>query len=237
MVNVVGSGQIAKEFNSRGTLESAIIFASGVADSKCIDEQSYDRERKLLKENLELAKKSSQVFVYFSSCALSAKNYDLNRYYKHKQEMEEIIKNTINHYLILRVPQLFGEIKKHPTLINFLYYSIIEHKEFTVYSDAYRYVISINDLYIIVKELLKQGIKGKTFDVANPYRYKVLDIVNILEELTKIQANYNVVEKKDGYILDLTDIEKVVKSIYDELSFGKSYLYEELLTLVNRRFI
>ena len=232
MVNIIGNGQIAQEFKSKEKLDDAIIFASGVADSNSLDEKFFDRERTLIEVNVELSKTSNKVFVYFSSCALSSNDYELSRYYKHKKEMEDIIKKMTDRYLILRLPQLFGEIKRHPTLINYLYYNIMEHKNFMVYRGAYRYVICVSDLYLIVRELLLQGVEKQTLDIANTYRYSILDIVNIMEELTGVKALYDVIEKEDGYILDLDEMIQKIDLNKLDISFNEKYLYNRLSTKI-----
>lgn len=225
---IVGNGQIGTLFQLNEPIDNAMIFASGVSDSKCTDEELYDKERQLLIKNLKIAIASSIVFVYFSSCALTPKDYTLNRYYKHKKEMEDIIKKYTDNYLILRVPQMFGTIKMHPTLINFLFNHIIEYKRFTISNAAYRYVIHMDDLYSITKELFHQNIKSQTIDVANTYRYSVIDIVKILEDLLNIKARYDIVEIEDGYFLDLTDMEVIIKTMDKNIEFGERYLYKKI---------
>jgi len=107
---IIGNGQLANAFKEFDDKE-IVIFASGVADSNCIDEKQFERERLLLTSTL--SKYNDKTFVYFSSCALSAKEYPLNDYYKHKKQMELLIKKTTENYYIFRIPQLFGKLKTH----------------------------------------------------------------------------------------------------------------------------
>lgn len=90
-----------------------------------------------------------------SSCALSAIEYPKNDYYKHKANMEDIIKEHSNNYYIFRVPQLFGDFILHKTLINFIYKAIVHEHKFNVYNESYRYVIEINDVRKLVEKLFE----------------------------------------------------------------------------------
>jgi len=168
-------------------------------------------------------------FVYFSSCALSAKEYPKNEYYQHKKKMEDIVKEHSNNYYIFRIPQLFGDLILHKTLINFIYKSIEHKHRFNVYSEAYRYVIEINDVAKLVEAYLKYSKSCLTVDIANPYRYKVIEIVNVFENLLNKKAIYEVIEKEDKYLLDLSDINKFIKEYDINIEFGKNYLIDKLM--------
>ena len=144
---IIGSGQLAKTFED-STLSNTVIFASGVSNSNITDIKQFEREKCLLVNTLE--KNKDKKFVYFSSCALSAPKYPKNAYYEHKRQMEELIKEYSTNYYIFRIPQLFGALKHHKTLINFLYEAIINEEFFKVYNQAYRYVIEIDDVRKLV---------------------------------------------------------------------------------------
>jgi len=222
---IIGSGQLAKVFAKSQIKDDVCIFASGVSNSNCINEKEFEREKNLLIDTLKSS--CDKKFVYFSSCALSAVEYPKNDYYKHKANMENSVKEYSNSYYIFRIPQLFGDFILHKTLINFIYKSI-EHKyKFTVYDEAYRYVIEINDVRRLVESyLLTKG--NSTVDLANPYRYKVLDIVKIFEQLLNKKAYYEFVQKEDKYTLDLTSLENFVKEKELDIKFGEEYLMNKL---------
>ena len=177
---VIGTGQLATVFKD-STLNDSLIFASGVSNSNCKKNSEFQREKALLLESLENNRDKN--FIYFSSCALSSNDYPKNEYYRHKQKMEELIKENSNNYYIFRIPQLFGHLKSHKTLINFIYNCILDDEEFKLYSDAYRYVIEINDLKLLVEKYVAFSNSNIVVDLANNYKYKVLDIVEIFENL------------------------------------------------------
>jgi len=226
---IIGNGQLANAFKEFDDKE-IVIFASGVADSNCIDEKQFERERLLLTSTL--SKYNDKTFVYFSSCALSAKEYPLNDYYKHKKQMELLIKKTTENYYIFRIPQLFGKLKTHKTLINFIYNSIMNDEEFILYSDAYRYVIEMSDLVKLVNMYLQYHKPKITIDLANPYNYKVSEIVEIFEELLGKKSKYKILNKEDKYLLDLKAQNNFIEKYKIKVYFSKSYLRNKLLVLI-----
>jgi len=222
---VVGNGQLAQVFKN-SSLEDGCIFASGVSNSSCVDIHEFERESKLLMLHLE--KNKDKKFVYFSSCALSAKDYPKNAYYRHKENMENMIKTYSTNYYILRLPQLFGNLILHKTLINYLYKCLVHDHYFNVYSDAHRYVIEIHDVKKIVESYLSFSQSCIVVDIANPYRYSVLDIVNILEQLLQKNAKYSIIEKTDKYILEFEDMKKFIQQCKVSVDFNENYLFNHL---------
>lgn len=222
---IVGTGQIAKCFQNF-TLNNVVIFASGVSNSNTTDIAQFAREKFLLIKTLEANK--DKKFVYFSSCAITASEYPKNEYYRHKEDMENIIKKHSDCFYIFRIPQLFGDLILHKTLINFIYKAIMHNHAFNVYDEAYRYVIEINDLRKIVELCLINNNACITIDLANPYQYKVLDIVEIFEKLLNKKANYNLIHKEDRYYLNLSEIEELIKKADLDLDFGENYLIKKL---------
>ncbi len=224
---IIGNGQLAKTFKEdRCFFDDVVIFASGVTNSDCRDNREFNREKELLEKTL--VENNDKRFVYFSSCALSAEDYEKNEYYQHKQHMEDIISENSNNYLIFRIPQLFGNLIHHKTIINFFYESIQQQQQFTIFAEAYRYVIEINDVKKLVKAYLKFSNQCKIVDLANPYRYKVFDIVNILEKLLKKKAVYTILEKEDQYRLDFSEMEDFIKAHSIHMAFGPDYLFNKL---------
>ncbi|UQB43257.1 NAD(P)-dependent oxidoreductase [Thiomicrospira microaerophila] len=231
---IVGSGQIATIFKNdanQDKYKDVCIFASGVANSNCTDPNAFLREEKLLL--ISLSECQNKKFVYFSSCALSATEYPKNDYYNHKFKMEQLIKNNAENFLICRVPQLFGDLKKHGTLINFIYNSIVNNEEFNVYSDAYRYVIDIDDVKRFVDAYLNDHKEPTVIDLGNPFRYRVLDLVKTFEDVTGIKAKYKLIEKSDSYILQFEEIKNFVKTKKINTVFGEDYFLKKISLRIN----
>lgn len=220
---IIGNGQIARLFSDYFA-DNICLFASGVSNSRCENSFEFDREKKLLFESIK--KYPHCKFIYFSSCALSAQNYPKNQYYLHKQNMEEIIQQSVKNYYIFRLPQVFGELKRHFTLINYIYTCIKDNIEFEIYDEAYRYVIEISDIKIIVDYFLKNYSSNIVADIANPFRYKVLDLVKIIEYKSKKRGIYKIVSRSDGYFLENSNY--INEAMKQRLQFGKDYFYNKL---------
>ncbi|MDD1782472.1 hypothetical protein LRP49_14970 [Enterovibrio sp. ZSDZ35] len=223
---VVGGGQLAKVFANFSHDDSVCIFASGVSNSACLLESEFEREKALLLENLHNSR--NKKFVYFSSCALSPDDYMLNAYYEHKSKMELLIKENSDNYYIFRIPQLFGDLILHKTIVNFIYKAIVHNHKFNVYNGAFRYVIEIEDLKELVCKFIAISEPNIVIDFANPYRYSVLDLVRSFEKVLKTTASYNLVDKNDSYILNLSAMDEFVKDNSLDFSFGEDYFERKI---------
>lgn len=222
---IIGNGQIANAFIDK-KLNDCLIFASGVSNSNCVDDIEFQREKELLCKFLN--EYEDKKFVYFSSCALSSEEYPKNRYYKHKVEMELLIQKFSKNYYIFRIPQLFGKFKKHNTIINYLYNNIVNNKQILIYDKAYRYVIEIEDLVALVMKYLEVSSSQVIVDLANPYRYSVMEIVNILEVITGKKSVYKIIKKDDSYYLNLDSLEEFIIKNNLDIQFSKFYLANKL---------
>lgn len=223
---IIGTGQLAKVF--AGYIdENVCLFASGVSDSSCVDSTAFDREKSLLLSTLRTY--PAKRFIYFSSCALSAADYEKNAYYNHKADMEDLVAKHANHHFIFRIPQFFGDLIHHKTLINFIYESIQGGLEFNVYNDAHRYVIEAEDVRKLVLLFLENSNENLTIDLANPYRYPVTEIVETFERLLNKEAYCNIVTRTDKYTLDLTDLMSFLNRLNVDMGFGVDYLRQKLL--------
>ncbi|MEC9388323.1 MAG: NAD(P)-dependent oxidoreductase [Pseudomonadota bacterium] len=222
---IVGNGQIANALEKYDR-NDVCILASGVSDSKCTDRMKFKRERDLISRYiLENPRKK---IIYFSSCALSSTDYLDVAYYRHKKDIEQLIKRSAQSWLIFRVPQLFGPLKEHPTLINFLFQSIRSLKEFTLNEKAYRYVIDIDDLTDVVEGALCLGLHSEVVDVANFHRYSVREMVEIIEAQLNVKALFKTVSVDDAYFLDLERFSEICKELGIENRFSKNYLDSSL---------
>ncbi len=230
---IIGNGQLAKAFLNADS-DTSVIFASGVANSNCVDAAVFNRESELLYKTLH--ENIDNRFIYFSSCALSADDYLLNDYYRHKKKMEEMIQELAGSYAIIRLPQLFGDLKSHSTLINFLYESLMLGREFFVYDGAMRYVIDIDDVKNVVDILRKVDQPNSIIDVANPFRYSVIQLIEILEGLTGKEAKYTLIRKADAYLLDLSEFSRLIYENNIQGSFGVNYFSSKISQRIARLY-
>jgi nucleoside-diphosphate-sugar epimerase len=222
---IIGNGQIAQALRSFDR-DDICFFASGVSDSGCTDTAQFDREKRLLDHAFK--EFAGLRFVYFSSAALSAGEYPINQYYQHKIEVEKMLGDNSSAALILRIPQLLGPLRRHPTIINHFFYSIMLNKEIYACRQAYRYIIDVKDVCTLVLSLLNSSIQGGIFNLANPHRYSIPAIIRSFEDILGVHANCIWLDKHDGYDLDLAPMLKHISLCNLSVPFSEEYLYLRL---------
>ena len=223
---IVGDGQIAKAFSSYVDDNEVLIFASGVSNSGETIKIEFEKERLLLEHYLKIH--NEKKIVYFSSCSVADNKSNSSPYYVHKKAMEELIKKYSTSSYIFRLPQLFGELKRHTTLINYLYFKILDGERINIYEGAYRYVIHVMDVVSIVSKLLLLGKEGMVIDLANPYAYSIKEIVECLEIKANKKAIYNIKKENDTFNLDLSTMLAFISKNELDYGFGKSYFPNKL---------
>ncbi len=144
---IVGNGLIADGFiRSQINFDNWVIFASGVSSSMDDNIDNFKREKdlliKILKDNNHLK------FIYFSSVLVGISD---KQYYKHKLEMENLVKSEHNNYIIFRTPQIVGPTGNKNNLFNFLQNKIKNNEVNIIYNEIERALIDIDDLVQLVK--------------------------------------------------------------------------------------
>lgn len=131
---VDGNGDIASVLIDR---EDFIFFARGVSNSQCIDKKQFERERLAILKHTDTDKH----FVYFSS--LSVYTHD-TPYTRHKETMEELIKQTFKLYTIIRIGNITWGNNQN-TIINFIKNKIKNNESFTI-RDEYKFICTFEEL-------------------------------------------------------------------------------------------
>lgn len=139
---VLGNGLIANSLLSYKDNNDIIIFASGVSNSNEIDQYEFNREVKLLEE----LKIDNRKLVYFSTCSIFDESLKDSPYVNHKINMENIIKDKFDKYLILRLPNIVSNSSNPNTSFNFFKKKINMGEEIICKKDSYRYFIDIDDI-------------------------------------------------------------------------------------------
>lgn len=229
---IIGNGQIASAL-SRYDSPKILYFASGVPNSGCVERSQFDREKRLLRESLASC---DGKFVYFSSCALSASNYSLNKYYMHKLDMEKDVRDFSENYLIIRLPQVLGDFRVHPTIFNVFFDSIHSGKQFQIYEGSFRYIIDLDDVARASYAIASNSEAGLVVDITNPVRYSALQIVQAIQDSVGVAASYVTVAKDDAYIIDTSEGSRLLSSMAIDLGFGSDYLHHKVQYRVERYF-
>jgi len=203
---IIGNGLVANSFFSfKDKCKNSLIFASGVSNSCLTDEKEYSREKNMLKEALLRCEKEKLKIVYFSSAGEvygstghPAKETDpvspQSLYGYKKIEFEEFIKEADIEYLILRVPNLVGRNQNQHQLFPSLIKQVLQGKV-TVFQNAWRDLLDVEDLSRGSVELLRLGVSRQTLNFVSGISIPLIDIVFCIIFYTKIKCLINLVPK------------------------------------------
>jgi len=218
---VIGKGLIAKRFYSYENDSDILIFASGVSNSKNKNEALFARELELLQDTIKTY--PDKILVYFSTCSMHDPGEANSPYTLHKLQLEDIIQKKVKRYYIFRVSQIVGQATNPNTVLNFFYYHIENQINFDLWVNAYRNIIDMDDVFLIIDRILKTGTLGnQVIHVANPESYRVTDIVAALEEVSGKTACAIPIDKGFNFEIDISLILPVIKDL--KIDFDHSYL-------------
>ena len=161
---IIGDGDIASILPER---PGFCFFASGVSNSGETRESEYQREKDMM-----LLQDKKWHIVYFSS--LGALDGD-TRYYRHKKEMEELVK-TFDTYTIVRIGNITWG-KNPNTLINSMRLRLKKGEKLEI-RDEYRYLADKDEFLYWVKLLpewsCEISIPGKRMKIKDMVKEYVL---------------------------------------------------------------
>jgi nucleoside-diphosphate-sugar epimerase len=218
---VVGNGMIANRFAEYQGNDDIIIFASGVSNSKDIVDEHFLREFQLMHRTIK--DYPEKIFVYFSTCSVGDIDLALAPYVIHKKKVEEFIKKNVEKYYLFRISNLAGTSNNPYTLLNYFIFNILNNHPLTVWTNAYRNIIDIDDMYAIANYFLSSGENiNTTINIANPVNYSVPYIIKTIEEHLNKKATSSETERGDDYTIDVSIIEPLFKQL--DIQFGNSYL-------------
>jgi hypothetical protein len=218
---VIGNGMIANSFASYTTDDTKIIFASGVSNSKNTIEENFFREFELLKQTIK--DNPGKAFVYFSTCSIDDKDLSNSPYVLHKIAIENFVKENAGNYFIFRISNIAGVSNNPYTLLNHFIFNVLQNRTITVWKNAYRNIIGIDDVYAIADNILKDNIlTNKTINIANPKNYPVPFIISRIEDHLNKKANCIEIERGDNYNIDISLIEPIINKL--SIRFNDDYL-------------
>mgnify|MGYP000707535084 CR=1 FL=1 len=222
---IIGNGQIAKSFLSYKNNNRVLIFASGVSNSQESDLINFNREKSLI--NSAINNNKDKIFVYFSSCSIYDLSLKDSSYVKHKIAMESLIAKNTNKYYIFRLPQVVGSIRTINTnLVSFLFTSIFNNTTIDIYQKSTRNLIGLKDVFSSADFLISNNkYINEITNIATPYNVTVINIVQMIEEITGLSLSYNLLDV--GYSYDI-NIDKLHDLGIDLDIFASGYLYDIL---------
>jgi len=230
---IIGNGFIAQNFQSKIKIIKKLnlaIFASGVSNSLTHNNSDFLREKKKIVKYKNRI--NNKTLVYISSCGVFDPSRNQKPYFIHKIEMENLVKTNFKKFIIIRFPEIIGHSSNKNNLINFLYDKIKNNKKFTLYFNAKRNVLDVNDAINLSLAYIEKKInkKKKNFEIniANERFYTVLKIINTIENITLKKANFI---KKNIYNSNWEFINSIDKKLMKKLNirFNKFYLNNAII--------
>lgn len=219
---IIGSGLLARAFAPAfSQRDDVCIYAAGVSNSACTDIHEFAREQQRLTDALQQAKHVG-VFVYFGTCSVADPETQNTPYVLHKLAMEQLVSEH-SHHLILRLPQVAGKTPNPHTLLNYLYARIARSEAFSLWRNAKRNIIDVDDVVSITSHLIAdKTARNITLNIANPVSYPMADIVVAMEHAVGKRAIYDLVDRGSEYPIDTGAILTVLDKA--AVKFGAGYL-------------
>jgi len=209
---VVGNGMLANVFHEYQFNENKLIYASGVSSSLEDSDIEFNREKKLLKKML--LENETKQFIYFSSCSLEDISLRETPYHIHKLNMEKLIKRNSNNYLIFRIPNIIGKYGNDNNIINFLINKVENDLRFSIWKNATRNIVDIDDLYKIVSYILNNTkLTNQVINIAYNESIKIFDLIKAIEEFLNKKAVFDIEDKG----IDMKIENHIIKKVMLEL--------------------
>lgn len=218
---VVGSGMIATRFAEYTADERYVIFASGVSNSRETDAAQFARETHLLEKTIR--EHPDKTLVYFSTCSIEDPDAADSNYVQHKKKMEAMIRKQVRSFYIFRVSNVAGTSNNPYTLLNFFVFNILRDIPVTIWKNACRNIIGIDDVYSLIHHILSHRLwPNSVVNIANTENYSVPEIVETIEHHLSKQAIKNLVDKGEAYRIDVSLIKPLIETL--GIRFDDSYL-------------
>ena len=184
---IIGNGLIAKTLVEFKDNPDVVIFASGVSNSQEVDSLAFAREKDLL-----LSQERDKTIIYFSTCSIFDVTAQQTRYVKHKIAMENLLRYNFSKFKIIRLPSVLGNNNNPHTLFNHILNKINLGEEVTVVRNAWRYLLDVDDLKIIIPLIIKAD-RNSSMNITYGNVITVLSIVEILSALLNKEVKINLV--------------------------------------------
>lgn len=176
----------------------ALVFARGVADSRCDDPAEYARETALIDAALREAEVAGIPFVYFVGAPIYG-SFDgpvdegtplrpASSYGTHQAMAEERIRARAASHLIIRLPNVVGPGGNPLQLVPSLARQVLAGSV-VVQQDAERDIIGVERVVDAVLALLEAGVANETVIVATGISTPVRDLATWLEADLGVRAS------------------------------------------------
>ena len=201
---IIGNGLLASLFVDCKH-DDCIFFASGVSNSLETNPEAFKREEDLILQTI--ASFPDLIFVYFSSCSIYDSTKNESPYVLHKLKMEQIIKNNMKRWLILRVSNAVGKGGNPNLLMNYLVRSVHNNEVINVHTQATRNLIDADDIKQICLRLLDNHTENHLINIAYLNNYSIIEILEVMETYFSKKIEVSLVKSGTGYQINIPEIE------------------------------
>lgn len=216
---IVGRGLIGSLFVNDDR-EDIIFFASGVSNSLEERSEEFIREENLIRTTIK--ENQEKIFIYFSTCSVYDSSKTGSDYVLHKLKMEQLVKNSCDRYLVLRVSNAVGKGGNPNLLMNYLIRSIKNKETINVHTKATRNLIDADDIKNITFKLLDEKVLNKIVNVAYVQNYAIIEILEVIERFYDTKLDLNLIKSGSGYDINVPDVEEYF--VKNNLTNKDSYL-------------
>ncbi len=206
------------------------LYAAGVSNSN-------NKDLELFKKDFLRLKKTKNQFgdltiIYISSCSVLDSSRKNSLYLKKKIKNENFVKKNFKKFLIIRIPEIIGKNKNKNTLINFIYYKILNNKKFVLFKNARRNFIKIEDVVDILTEIVSNNISNKIINIASNKMTSPSKIVNIFEKILRKKAKLIIKNNKfKNFNIDIRYVKNL--KTFKKIKFNDNYLSNSLWNYIN----
>lgn len=208
-----------------------VVLAAGVSSTSCQRDAEFQREAELLYQTARDCRSRGDRLVFFSSAAEhmyadcpgreNGPVWPRSPYGRHKLAMEHALALSGADYLILRLAYVVGANQRPHALLPGLIQQI-RSGTVDVYRGAYRDLIAVDDLVLILDALLAKGISRTVVNVASGHPVSSARIVSYLQRRLSRTAVWRCVDRPTRYRVDTARLGDLVPAVA-ELGFDASY--------------
>ncbi|GEM52381.1 NAD-dependent epimerase [Empedobacter brevis] len=201
---IIGKGLLANLF-TEVDLDKVVFFASGVSNSSETRKEEFLREQKLIEETINLY--PDKLFIYFSTCSIYDSSKYNSPYVLHKLHIEEIIKQNVKHYLILRVSNAVGNGGNPNLLMNYLSRQILNNQDLIIHKNATRNLIDVEDIKNITLKYINSNNWNKIVNVAYTENFYIPEIIEAFENIFNKNTHKIIENKGESYSIDIHELD------------------------------
>jgi nucleoside-diphosphate-sugar epimerase len=185
---IIGNGLIASAF-SKALFESAhhVIFASGVSNSLATNPELFQREISLVKHHIA----KNTTFVYFSTTSIFDPTKQDSIYITHKKSVESLIRKMAPSFVIVRLPIMVSSGNNPHTLINYLHNAITKQIPMSLYKNACRHLLDIDDLFDLLNPYLVPDPVQLQINIPGSEKITIPDLVYEIETIVNMHGQYS----------------------------------------------